>query len=161
MPNLETAVAEKLNIKWVDAKRLVTEAIVNVEIEGEVPLDREEEVLEEACELFEDLEEHEKAAMRKPKGPAMNENGEEPEWKRKARENAERREAEWRAKENAVANNEKVREKLREKGVDESEIAGTIVTSVRKLPGGPPPEEPARGNGVVRVTTHRVCCVIM
>jgi hypothetical protein len=160
MPNLENAVADKLGIKWVDAKRLVKQAILNVEIEGPVvPVDREEEVLEEACEIFEDLEEHEKAAMRKPQ--SQSNNSEEPEWKQKAIENAQRREAEWRAKENAVANNEKVRDKLRDAGVDEGEVSGTRVTSIKKLPGGPPEESAETGKGVVRVRTHRVCCVIM
>lgn len=168
MSSVESTVQQRLGIKWVDAKRLVQDAARNCEINGlESTRNREEEVIEEACELFEDLDDAEKARMRISSPAVDNDSaaaaaGVEPAWKRKAREQAERREAEWQAKEAAAANNEKVREKLRAVGVPEEEIQGTKVTSIRKVE-GPPPEtasiEP--GKGIVYIRTHTCLCVIL
>jgi hypothetical protein len=168
MPNIESTVQKKLGIKWVDTKRLVQQAAENCEIRNasDIPEDRVDEVTTEVYEIFEDLDEDEKASMRlgSPDSTAAAADvASEPDWKRKAREQAERREAEWRAKENAVSNNAAVRDKLRSDGVAEEEVQGTKVISIRtvdddtKKPDSGTKEEE---KPIVRMTTHRCYCVI-
>lgn len=85
--NVENLVKQRLGIKYIDAKRLTEEA--EDLLKGEdVPI-TEEDVVEEAVALFEEMTLEEQEAMKIPE-----ESG-EPEWKRKAREQAERREKEW------------------------------------------------------------------
>jgi hypothetical protein len=167
MPNIESTIQKKLGIKWVDAKRLVQQAADNCEIRNasDIPEDRVDEVTTEAYEIFEDLDEEEKARMRlgSPDSAAVTDDAPEPDWKRKAREQAERREAEWRGKENAVSNNAAVRDKLRSDGVAEEEVQGTKVISIRTVDDGA--QKPESGtkeeeNPIVRMTTHRCYCVI-
>ena len=177
MPNIENTVQQRLGIKWVDAKRLVLDATRNCEINdcSIIPADRNEEVIEEACEIFNDLDEAEQARMRKSladedsaaAAAATITTREEPAWKRKAREHAERREAAWRAKDVADANTEKVRERLREAGVPEEEVQSTKVTSIRLVEAQPRQEkragvtESTTGKGTVRIRTHTCICVIL
>ena len=57
---LESIVQKRLNIKWVDAKRLIDDALRNCEItnpngSSEIPMNRQDEIIEEACEIFADL----------------------------------------------------------------------------------------------------------
>jgi hypothetical protein len=189
---LTESLADKLNLKWVAAKRLIADAKKNCEIEGEIPACRKEEVMEEACELFKDLSKREQSSMLRsatsaPSSSSDNSNKNnskqkqkqqspappEPDWKRKAREHAERREAEWLSKKAAETQTEVVREKLRQAGVDEQEVASTRVTAIRKLT--PPPSYYNNNNqvtktqqeqpqippgGIVRVRTNTCYCTI-
>jgi hypothetical protein len=187
---LTEALADKLNLKWVAAKRLIADAKKNCEIDGEIPSYRNEEVMEEACELFKDLSKREQSSMlrssssststssdnmnkqQKQKQPHTPSQTPEPDWKRKAREHAERREAEWLSKKAAETQTEVVREKLRQSGVDEQEVASTRVTAIRKLTQPPsyqpktlqqpqhPQEQIPPPGGIVRVRTHTCFCVI-
>ena len=91
MGGLENLVKQKLDIKWIDARRLVQEAQVALGIAKRDVGERQDEVLEEALEIFEDLPPEEQDEMRAPEEVT------EPEWKRKAREQAEKREQEWAA----------------------------------------------------------------
>lgn len=150
MTSIESLVKQKLGIRYVDAKRLVEEATKVCEIDGPVPTSRTDEVVEEACELFGDLPASEQQQMRQQAN-------EEPDWKRRAREQAERREAEFAAKQAAQTQTEDVRDKLRDQGASEEEINGTTVKVVRKLQ-----EEPLReGKGKVTVRRHTCYCSIM
>lgn len=152
MTNLADAVKKKLGIKWVDAKALVERAMESCEIQGDtVPKNREDEVLEEAIELFEDLDEAEQERMRQ-------EANEQPAWKVKALRAAEKREEEFRAKQAAVAQSEMVRDQLRDEGVEEAVVANTKVTAIRKLEEQPMSEEERETRAVVRKTT--CYCVI-
>jgi hypothetical protein len=181
---LTETLADKLNLKWVAAKRLIADAKKNCEIEGEIPACRNEEVMEEACELFKDLSKREQSSMlRSATSDNNNKNNSkqkqkqqspdlpEPDWKRRAREHAERREAEWLSKKAAETQTEVVREKLRQAGVDEQEVSSTRVTAIRKLT--PPPsynnnqvtktqqEQPQiPPGGIVRVRTNTCYCTI-
>jgi hypothetical protein len=89
MPGLETAVQKRLNIKYVDAKQLVQEAKENLELPAS-PLSPEQEdaVIQEACEIFEDMEPGEQDAMR----VHQKDSSVEPEWQRKAKAAAAKRE---------------------------------------------------------------------
>jgi len=73
----------KLSIRYIDARRLAQEAA-----QGLASGATEANIVEEACELFEDLGHEEQEAMKAAADA-------EPEWKRKALEQAERREREW------------------------------------------------------------------
>jgi hypothetical protein len=98
--NAENAIKQRLNIKYVDAKKLLQEAKENLGIEGPIG-DREDEVIEEACEIFEDMEPEEQESMRNT-GSA----GGEPEWKRKALAAAAKREQQWQHNNPNTGNNE-------------------------------------------------------
>ena len=146
MTNLENAIKDKLGIRWVEAKKLLEKAKERCEIDSpEVPVDRENEVLEEACELFGDIPKSEQDEMKQSESDDL---------KNKLMQQAQRREVEWREKEAAAASNEQVREKLRSEGVPEEEVGATRVTAVRKI------EEPASGKGTVRIRRHTCLCVI-
>lgn len=81
---VENLIQQRLGVKYTDAKKLLQEA------QASLPDDATEaEIIEEACEIFEDLEPHEQSAMLKSQAT------EEPAWKKKAIAAAERREAEW------------------------------------------------------------------
>lgn len=143
MPNIEDTVKQKLGIRWLDAKRLVQDAVRNCAIDMEgpnykknsIPADREKEVIAEACELFEDLDEAEKDQMRKSRADEKNaiaaDGVPEPEWKRKAREHAERREAAWLAQQKGTQANATAREAL---AIPIEEEDATKVTSIRHVP---------------------------
>ena len=90
MPNLDDSLKKKLGIKWKDAKRLIEEAKESLGYEqGPWDEEQEEEILEEATFIFEDYTPEEQEAMKVPDAEK------EPDWKRKAREQAEKREREW------------------------------------------------------------------
>jgi hypothetical protein len=80
---VDQLIKSRLGIRYADAKRLEQEARESLG-DGATP----EELLEEAVELFEDLDESEKEILLAPENA-------ESDWKRKAREQAERREREW------------------------------------------------------------------
>ena len=84
----ESVVQKELGIKYVDARKLVHEAQASLGIQGAAG-DREQEVIDEAIEIFEDLDAQEQDAMR------VNSSGGDSEWKQKAKAAAERREKEW------------------------------------------------------------------
>ena len=81
---IDDAIKQRLGIKYKCAKQLAEEARAALGSEA-----TEDEIIEEACEIFEDMEEDEQEEMRVPATT------EEPEWKRKAKEQAEKREQEW------------------------------------------------------------------
>lgn len=89
---LEGKVKEKLGIKWTAAKKIAQDAKGSLPAEAKI-----DEVLAEAELIFYNLPPAEQDEMLvKPKGVAAAEAAEnEPAWKKKAREQAERREAEW------------------------------------------------------------------
>lgn len=166
MTSVESTVQKKLGIKWVDAKNLVHQATVACEISSGIPSDRTEEVINEACEIFADLDEAEQKRMRlpEPSNGGTGGIGEESDWRQKAREQAERRDAEWQAKESAVANSAAVQDRLRNAGVAEEEVQGTRVVSIRKVgqETGPVDDEPPAEDKTptVRMRTHTCFCVI-
>lgn len=84
MSGIDENVKNKLNIKYKDAKKLVEEAR---DVLGSDATD--DQIIQEACDIFEDMPKQEQEAMETPI------QSEEPEWKRKAKEQAARREAEW------------------------------------------------------------------
>lgn len=150
---LETTIKQKLGIKFVDAKNLLAQAKEACEIANDavVPSDRFDEVLEEACELFADLDEATQENMRASASA-------EPEWKKRARAVCEKREAEFQSKLNAEAQNEAVRDAMRATGASEEEVNRTTVTSVRAV-GSPEQEEPKKGSKLT-VRRHTCYCVV-
>ena len=87
MTKLEESIKAKLNIKYSAAKQLIAEAKQNLEITDE-GADREEEILDEATQIFEDdLLPDEQEAMRISGEVSSN-------WKARAVAAAERRKAE-------------------------------------------------------------------
>ena len=143
---LEGIVQKRLNIKWVDAKRLIDDALRNCEItnpngSSEIPMNRQDEIIEEACEIFADLTTTEQEQMRLPNNDdttfTSKRDGSttEPEWKRKARIQAERREAEWQLQQNIQQNQDKIQTLLKEKQniIPAEEIPLTTIKSIRVI----------------------------
>ena len=154
---LVTALQKKLGIQWKGAVRLLDQAKANCEIpEEETPFDREDEVLEEACELFADLSPSEQEALkvRDPSEPQP-----EPEWKQKALRAAEKRQAEREAQAAAEAANEKVRQRLREQGVPDAENTKVVVIRKMAAPESAAGEEKAGPKVTKR--THTCVCTIL
>jgi hypothetical protein len=145
--HVESIVQKRLNIKWVDAKRLVRDAMHNCELlskqqqqhsNNEIPTHRQDEVIEEACEIFADLTSDEQDQMRLNTTTATTDNDiddTEPEWKRKARIQAERREAEWQVQQTVQQNQAHITTLLREKQstIPEHEIPLTTIKSIRTI----------------------------
>ena len=156
---LVTALQKKLGIQWKCANQLLERAATNCDIIndeenlGIIPPDREDEVLEEACELFAELSANEQEAMRVKDA---SEPRPEPEWKMRAVRAAEKRQADAEAMAAAAAASEVVREKLREQGAEH--VDSTQVISIRKLP-----EQSAAtsstDNNKPKVTVRRHTCV--
>lgn len=152
MPDIVQSVKQKLGIKYVDAKALVAEAREICGIEGdEVPTERHEEVMEEACEMFKDYPEEKQNSMKQQAAT------EAPEWKKKAMAACQKLEQEYESRQAVAAATETVQQRLRDEGVPEDQIDSTKVTTVRKLEEGPPD---AQGKGKLTVRTHTCACVI-
>jgi hypothetical protein len=113
---LDNNIKDTLGIKWVDARRLRVDAQNALGLSGSEG--REEEILLEAQKKFESLSAADQETMRLPEG-----GDDEPEWNRKAREQAERREREWEVqaasakkkqeREEAIARGEFVEEEIK------------------------------------------------
>lgn len=139
---LENKIKDKLGIRWVDARRFVQNAQAVLGIGDDELEDHEDEIMLESLKAFVSLSKEEQEAMRRKKAEAAA----EPEWKRKAREQAERREREWEAR--AAA------EKLAQSGpVIESkpDIMNHEDPTVTKITQGPR-QEISGPKKVVRVT---------
>ena len=154
---IESIVQKRLNIKWVDAKQLIQDACRNCEIsnigscnDSGIPMNRQDEIIEEACEIFADLTVIEQDQMRISSNDhtaaADDDNGDdtvpkqqcpakESEWKRKARIQAERREAEWQLQQNIQQNQSMIQTLLKEKQniIPEHEIPLTTIKSIRVI----------------------------
>jgi hypothetical protein len=144
---LESIVQKRLIIKWVDAKRLIVDALRNCEISNSngsgIPMNRQDEIIEEAYEIFADLAATERDQMRlssnnrtsRDDGDNAEGTTNEPEWKRKARIQAERREAEWQQQQNIQQNQDKIQTLLKEKQniIPEHEIPLTTIKSIRVI----------------------------
>ena len=171
---LESIVQTRLNIKWVHAKQLIHDALRNCEIISDddsknttIPLSRQDEIIEEACEIFSDLTTTEQDQMRlqttKETTPSNDDQESEPEWKRKARIQAERREAEWQLQQNIQQNQDKIQTLLKDKQtiIPPDEIPLTTIKSIRALPPNGPKESPAPETvPIVRVRTTTCYCTI-
>jgi hypothetical protein len=178
MHQLESIVQKRLNIKWVDAKRLINDALKNCEISNNtgssgIPMNRQDEIIEEACEIYADLTVTEQDQMRlsnekddvasKSECPAN-----EPEWKRKARIQAERREAEWQLQQNIQQNQEKIQTLLKEKQniISADEIPLTTIKSIRVIDNKDPAsrtlkQQPTEEKApIVRVRQTTCYCII-
>jgi hypothetical protein len=96
---IQDQVKKKLNIKWVNARELTDEAIRVLHIDprdADTIREREDDILEEACEIFEDLTPEEQNAMRIPESADGEEGSSSaPDWKKKAMATAAKREKEW------------------------------------------------------------------
>jgi hypothetical protein len=116
---LENNIKDRLGIKWVDARRLREDAqdALGITISGSEG--REEDVLLEAQKRFESLSSAEQEERRVPEG-----GDDEPEWNRKAREQAERREREWEEQANAVKKKQEREEAIARGEPVEDEIKG-------------------------------------
>ena len=88
---LENKIKDKLGIRWVDARAFSQKAQEKLGIGNDELEEHEDEMMLESLKAFVALSSEEKETMRRKKAEAA----EEPEWKRKAREQAERREREW------------------------------------------------------------------
>ena len=167
---LESIVQKRLNIKWVDAKRLIQDALRNCEVSssdnGGIPMHRQDEIIEEACEIFADLTMMEQDQMRQVHTENKSHNvkvNDEPEWKRKARIQAERREAEWQIQQNIQQNQDKIHMILKEKQsiIPENEIPLTTIKSIRIVENDLPKEQPPKESvPIVRVKTTTCYCTI-
>ena len=92
---VENQIKDKLHIKWVAARKLASQAQESLGIASTDELKgREDEVLLQALKMFRELSGSEQDEMRLPPENATSPSS-EPDWKRKAREQAERREKEW------------------------------------------------------------------
>ena len=142
MPNSSTiasgplvnALQKRLDIPWKGAVSLLEQAKTNCEITDEtIPDSREDEVLEEACEIYADLTPAEQEALQVR--PAADSSGiDHPDWKEKALRIAAQREADARARQEAEAANEAVRARLREQGeLDDAAVQNTRVIAIRKI----------------------------
>jgi hypothetical protein len=166
--SLEGAVQKRLGIKYVDSKRLVEQALMQCEIAiasaamTKIPKERYDEVLEEACEIFADLDVQRQDEMRISTSNS-NESTGSPAWMVKAQQQAAQREAEWETWQRAYEQTEHVQDQLRQQGVSEEEVSRTRVISIKQQ------QEPVQGSKknkeeegpVVRVTTHTCYCVIL
>lgn len=95
--SVEDVIKTRLGIKWSAAKELAAQAAADIkESTGQSDIE-DDEIVEEACDIFEDLDEDEKEEMRLSAQPV------EPHWKRKAREQAEKREREFDREQQAQA----------------------------------------------------------
>jgi hypothetical protein len=170
MPDLVHAVRQKLGIKYVDAKVLVAEARQVCEVEGndDVPTERYDEVVEEACEIFADYPPDKQNSMKQPLTPPPTSTTTAaevviPAWKQKALAACHKLENDYESKQAAAHATEVVQRQLRDEGVPAEQIAATKVTHVRKLeeaaaaaaaaPGGSGPGQPT-------VRTYTCACVI-
>jgi hypothetical protein len=166
MPDLVHAVRQKLGIKYVDAKVLVAEARQVCEVAGDddVPTERHDEVVEEACEIFADYPPDKQNSMKQPLTPSSSSSTTTaevviPAWKQKALAACQKLESDYESKQAAVQATEAVQRQLREEGVPAEDIASTKVMQVRKL------EEaaataPGNGPGQLTVRTYTCACVI-
>jgi len=157
---LVTALQKRLDIQWKGATTLLDQARTNCEIApgDAVPADREDEVIEEACELFADLTAAEQEALKVRPGGGAIEHAPDPDWKTKALRLAEQREADLRAQQEAEAANEKVRERLREQGADH--VENTKVIAVRKIESSTAGDGGDGGQGTKpKVVVRRHTCV--
>jgi hypothetical protein len=164
MPDIVHAVRQKLGIKYVDAKVLVAEARAVCEVAGDddVPTERHDEVVEEACEIFADYPPDKQNSMKQPLTPSSTTTTTAevviPAWKQKALAACQKLESDYESKQAAAQATEAVQRQLRDEGVPAEQIAATKVTQVRKLeeaaataPGGP---------GQLTVRTYTCACVI-
>lgn len=96
MASLETAVKDRLGIKWVDARDLVQQAKSNLGIAGGVLKSEEDDVVDEAVQIFGKLPKAEQERMRKVSS------GDD--WKEKAARQAEKRQQDIREENERAAN---------------------------------------------------------
>jgi hypothetical protein len=162
--SVESQVQQRLQIQWVYTQELVQEARRRRQ---DTPSDDEEyeikdrDIVDDACDLFAGLSAEEQARRK----IGANDH-EEPEWKRKIREKAERQEAEWRTRQNLEQLQSQVQEKLREQGLPEPEVQATTIKSIRKLEGNNLPAETAvsptkaKVKPIEHVRTYACYCVI-
>ena len=165
---LENQIKDKLQIKWVAARRLAQEGKDRLGISNSDG--REDEVLLEALKIFQGLSPSEQEEMKLSPGEV-----DEPDWKRKAREQAEKREKEWdeaaaiaKAKrdEEAAA---RARTEAVERGEPVEEISGPKrVTRVTKTTAGGKADEEMietlteeKLDGQRIKVTKVVCCTIL
>lgn len=166
--SVEGKVQHRLQIQYVYAQELVQEAQRRREngtlsdedddFDDEV---KDRDIVDIACDLFAALSAEEQA--RRKIGARDHE---EPEWKRKIREKAERQEAEWRAQQNLEQLQAQVQAKLREQGLPEPEVQATTIKSIRKIEGNDPPVETAvsptkaKVQPIEHVRSYTCYCVI-
>ena len=120
MSTLENTVKDKLGIKWVCARDLVQQARTKLDANRDDDDDDysvdEDEVLLETLKIFQALSNKEQEKMRVPEQTL------EPDWKQKAKAQAERRERQWEedeaarqaaiAREEAIARGEQVEDEV-------------------------------------------------
>lgn len=163
--SLEDRVKKELGIKWVAAKQLIQQALDGL---GDEVSD-EDEIFDEVCDIFEDLPPEEQEDMKLKKNIASD----EPDWKRKAREQAERREREF---EERMANEAQKAEETTAGDIDAREPATvttittpprrkvkTEVTKIKYVDGKAIKEvviEEREVGEPTKVTTY-TCCVIL
>lgn len=172
MPDLVQAVQQKWGLKYVDAKALVAEARAACEIDNNddnVPTERHDEVVEEACEIFKDYAPEQQNRMKQqqqPSAAATTTNDVVPAWKQKALAACQKLEQDFESKQSAAVATAELQQRLREEGnVPEDQIASTKVTHVRPLPeaaaaGAPPAAAAAGDQKNVTVRTYTCGCVI-
>lgn len=180
---LENKIKDKLGIRWVDARAFVQKAQDMLGIGDDELEEHEDEIMLESLKAFVALSDEEKQEMRRKKAEAT----EEPDWKRKAREQAERREREW--EERAAA--EKLAQTVNESKPDtaactnnsnaeptvttitrgpEQEISGPkkvvrVTKTIKHTNGDTKTVETTRHDPLqgpsVKITHTKVCCVVM
>ena len=99
MSAVENAIKNHLQLKWVHARDLARQAKDNLSIRDNIDEPTNEQIIQEVSAIFAGLDPPEQAKMRAPvdgQAPATEGAVVEPEWRRKAREQAERRHQEWR-----------------------------------------------------------------
>jgi hypothetical protein len=173
----ENKIKDKLGIRWVDARRLVQDAQKQLSISDDQLIENEDEIMLAVLKSFVALPKEEQEALRRKKVEAA----EEPEWKRKAREQAEKREREWEAQ--AAA--EKAAQNASQKSETETTSPEPTITTIKRGPEaeihGPKKvvkvtKTVKHNNGDIRtvettrhdslgpsvtVTHTKVCCVVM
>lgn len=178
---LENKIKDKLGIRWIDARKFAQDAQKTLNIGDDELENYEAEMLLEALKAFVSLPKEEQESMRQKKVEAS----EEPQWKRKAREQAERREREWEAKVAAEKNAEQ------QSAIESQEeiVPANNEPTITKVTQGPQQEvkgpkkiirvtktvtdnngntkisetidhEPLDGPGI-KITRTQVCCVIL
>ena len=153
---LVNALQKRLDIQWKGAVGLLEQAKSNCEIADEnVPNCREDEVLDEACEIYADLTPSEQDALKvRPV-----DSSEIPDWKEKALRAAEKHETDARARQESEAANEAVRARLREQGeLDDAAVQNTRVIAIRKLQST---QSPSSGEDCKRAKVNKktITCV--
>jgi hypothetical protein len=168
MPDLVQAVQQKLGLKYVDAKQLVAEAraVCEIDHDNDVPTERHDEVVEEACEIFKDYAPEQQARMKQQSAAATTTtttNDVVPAWKQKALAACQKLETDHASKQAAATATAELQQRLREEGnVPEDQIASTKVTHVRPLPEAAAGSSPAPAGDQKNVTvrTYTCACVI-